>query len=185
MGHAGQHRCTHRSYGRTKKVMLKKKEGPAKTRKVAKLRKSITPGTVLILLAGRFRGKRCVFVKQLEGGLLLVTGPYAVNGIPLRRVHQRYCIATSLKVDLKESNYSSVTDEYFKREGDKKKKKAKKDESTFFAQETEKKGMSEEKKEGEAKMNEDLVKSLGETEKLYLKALFSLSEKMYPHELKF
>mmetsp|Transcript_25228 Transcript_25228/g.80163 ORF Transcript_25228/g.80163 Transcript_25228/m.80163 type:complete len:518 (+) Transcript_25228:37-1590(+) len=67
----------------------------------------------------------------------------------------------------------------------KKKKKAKKDESTFFAQETEKKGMSEEKKEGEAKMNEDLVKSLGETEKLYLKALFSLSEKMYPHELKF
>mmetsp|Transcript_97713 Transcript_97713/g.291837 ORF Transcript_97713/g.291837 Transcript_97713/m.291837 type:complete len:185 (-) Transcript_97713:66-620(-) len=184
MGHAGQHRCTHRSYGRTKKkITVKKATGKAKP--TAKLRKSITPGTVLILLAGRFRGKRCVFLKQLESGLLLVTGPYAVNGIPLRRVHQRYCIATSHKVDISGTDYSSVSDAYFKREDSDKKKKAKKTESTFFAAETEKKGKSEEKKEGEKKMEASVVDKLSDTEKLYLKALFSLSEKMYPHELKF
>ena len=98
--------------------------------KSTKLRKGLVPGSVLILLSGRFRGKRVVFLKQLPSGLLLVTGPYKINGVPLKRVNQTYTLSTSTKVDFKGVDVSKVEDALFKKE-----KQAKKaGEEKFFAE---------------------------------------------------
>merc|ERR1712028_193193 len=90
-----------------------------------------------ILLAGRFRGRRVVFLKQLESGLLLVTGPFAVNGVPLRRVNQRFCIATSTKV--KVGDAKDVSDAFLA-------KSVKKNATGFFSSDTPKEALSDKKK---------------------------------------
>ena len=61
-----------------------------------------------------------------------MTGPFKVNGVPLRRVNARYVIATSVKVDLNGVDSKIVEkvseDGYFTRE----KSKEKDGEEAFF-----------------------------------------------------
>merc|ERR1712094_124334 len=86
------------------------------TSKQTKLRKSIQAGTVVIMLAGHFKGCRAVVLKQLDSGLLLVTGPYKLNGVPLRRVPQSYVIGTQTTVDVSGVKLpAEVNDDLFKK----------------------------------------------------------------------
>merc|ERR1711988_1848842 len=150
---------------------------------ITKLRKSITPGTVLILLSGRFRGRRVVFLKQLPSGLLLVTGPYAVNGVPLRRVNQAYVIATSTKVDVSKVSADKFEDSYFGKPKAAKSLKKKKKEEDFFAESAEPTEISEEKKADQAAV--DGAVTCDAMMSKYLKARFTLSKRDAPHKMIF
>merc|ERR1712160_43278 len=154
----------------------------AASRGVAKLKKSIKPGSVLIMLGGRFRGKRVIFLKQLSSGLLLVTGPYQVNGVPLRRVNQAYCIATSASVDVAKADVKAIDDAFFART---KKPKTKKDE--FMEDAEEKPELKPERVAAQKAIDAALVPVIKKTPLMdgYLKTLFSLSKCDVPHKMQF
>ncbi|KMS94364.1 hypothetical protein BVRB_022150, partial [Beta vulgaris subsp. vulgaris] len=147
-----------------------------------KLRSTITPGTVLIILAGRFKGKRVVFVKQLASGLLLVTGPYQVNGVPLRRVSQAYVIATSTKVDISGVDAASIDDAFFAKE-----ESAKKQSEEFFGTEKEEKKVSQKRKDAQNQVDSAIITAMGKNSimRSYLKTHFSLTKGQFPHLMKF
>ena len=153
----------------------------------AKLRSSLTCGTVCILLAGRHRGKRVVFLKQLPSGLLLVTGPYKINGCPCRRVDQTYVIATSTKIDATAAAAaaSDLDNEsaWFKRSDS-----SKDDEAEFLnAGKTPERVINADFKAIQKKVDAALMPAIKAVKDLrsYLNAKFSLSKGDRPHEMVF
>merc|ERR1712242_127448 len=160
---------------------------------VRKVRASLAPGTVAIVLAGVHKGKRVVVLKQLGTGLLLVSGPYALNGCPLRRVNQRYLLATKTKVDVSGVAIPDhVNDAYFKRAAAAKKAAAaagKKDGDIFEAKKESYKP-SEQRKADQQTVDKSLMEALkkhadAKLLKQYLRTGFGLSKGEYPHKMVF
>ncbi|KAK2873527.1 hypothetical protein FQN49_002285 [Arthroderma sp. PD_2] len=154
----------------------------------AKPRASLQPGTILILLAGRFRGKRVVLLKHLPQGVLLVTGPYKLNGVPLRRVNARYVIATSASVKLTgldEKTLEKVSQPGYFTAG---KSTEKKGEEAFFKQgeKVEKKKITSERATDQKAVDQALLSTIKKEEFLdsYLASSFSLRKGDRPHEMK-
>ncbi|CDJ38045.1 60S ribosomal protein L6, putative [Eimeria tenella] len=166
----------------------------AQGRSSSKLRSSITPGTVLILLSSGFRGKRVVCLQQQQpSGLLLVTGPFAVNGVPLRRVNPRYVIATSSKINISEVDLSGVQQEMFVRSSSEKRAQRKlrsKDDTSLFVQQDaaqQQQQLPEARKLLQQQIDKPILAALNKDPllKQYLKTRFTLRANMAPHAMKF
>jgi len=154
-------------------------------------RASITPGTILVLLAGRHRGRRVVFLKQLESGLLLVTGPYKLNSCPLRRIHQNFVIATSTKVDISTVKLADqLKDSLFTKQKVPRSKGNTAKGGDLFEEKRPEYVPSDEKKKLQVDIDKQLLAAIqksadAEILKDYLKKPFGLNSRMYPHALKF
>lgn len=150
----------------------------------------VEPGRVLILLAGRHKGKRVVVLKTLPSGLVLVTGPHCINGVPLRRMHQMFTIVTSTKLDLSGVKLpEGLNDAYFSKA--KKAKKSKKgDNADIFDTKTETFKPDDSRKKDQIDVDKQIVALIRKSSDKnillkYLGAFFQLRKGVYPHELSF
>jgi large subunit ribosomal protein L6e len=116
--------------------------------------------------------------------LYCTIGPYGVNGVPLKRVNQKYVIATSTSVDLTGVDVSKIDDDFFAREV-----RAKKEgEEGFFAG-ADARGTvtSDARKAAQTKVDAALSANVNKVPMLesYLQAKFTLSNNDKPHLMKF
>jgi len=171
---------------RTKRI--KEKTRRSVNSHIRRLRPSLTPGTVLIILVGPHKGKRVVFLKQLSSGLLMVTGPYKYNGYPLRRINQNYVIGTSTKIDLSGIQIpENLTDDYFRRC---KKHNKKSTDADIFSSKKQEYEVSEQRKTDQKIVDDLLCSAIKKRDdkaflKQYLKNVFFLRKNEFPHNMIF
>lgn len=153
-----------------------------------KFRASLKPGAIVILLAGLHKGKRAVLLKNMASGLLLVSGPFTLNGVPLRRIHPNYVVATSTQIDMSDVKLPAhINDRYFKRV---KAKKAKKGDGEIFAAKKEMYKPSEQRKTDQKDLDKQVLRAIKKHEhgtllRKYLCTMFALRSSQYPHRMKF
>lgn len=160
-----------------------------------KFKKGLEPGRVLIILAGKHRGKRVVLLKTLKSGLLLVSGPFKLNGCPLKRMHQKFVIVTRTKIPFDGVKVPKhLNDRYFKsKKVTSSKGKKTKQGGNIFAKGKKTTSNKPNRVRGEDQRTVDkqvltaIKEKMGDKKTIlaYLGSFFFLRNHMYPHKLKF
>ena len=154
-----------------------------KAPKASHISAPLTPGQIVIILSGRFRGRRVVYLKKLESNLLLVTGPYKYNGVSLKRVNAAYVLPTNTKLNINAEIAKNVNDKFFDRVDIERTK-----EEDFFEDKQKKKGrISEDKKKLQTEVDTEVKKAVDAVPmmKEYLRNRFALKNGDKPHLMKF
>ena len=154
-----------------------------KALKASHISAPLTPSQVVIILSGRFRGRRVVYLKKLESNLLLVTGPYKYNGVPLKRVNAAYVLPTNTKLNINAEIAKNINDKFFDRVDIERTK-----EEDFFEDKEKKKGrISEDKKKLQTEVDAEVKKAVDGVPmmKEYLRNRFALKNGDKPHLMKF
>ena len=143
----------------------------------------LTPGQVVIILSGRFRGRRVVYLKKLESNLLLVTGPYKYNGVPLKRVNAAYVLPTNTKLNVNAEAAKDVKDDFFKKVEISREKQ----EDFFEDAKKKKERITEDRKKMQNDVDTAVKKAVDEVPmmKEYLRNRFALKNGDKPHLMKF
>lgn len=121
-------------------------------------------------------------------GLLLVTGPFKLNGCPLRRVNQSLVIATKTRLQLNDADLPErLTDDYFRRA---KKARRSRDSDDIYQKADTRYQLTEERKEDQKTVDRAVMAAIsqhkdGKALKGYLRNLFSLKSGEHPHAMQF
>lgn len=148
-------------------------------------------------MGGAHRGKHAVVLKVLDSGLLLVTGPHKINGLPLRRVHQMFTIVTSTKIDLSNLNLPAELqkDSYFRRPSERKTRGARgaktaENDANIFSKRRVDYQLTQSRKDDQIKVDKQVLEAIKKHPERqflvpYLASHFYLKNKQYPHKMKF
>merc|ERR1712024_365361 len=121
---------------------------------------------------------------------ILVAGPFKINGCPLRRVNQRFVVATSTSIDLSGAKLPEKIDDAYFRRARKEKKGAAKKEGDIFEAKKESYKASDERKQDQVDVDKLVLAAIkknkdGAVLKQYLRHNFALSKGQYPHKMAF
>ena len=121
---------------------------------------------------------------MVNSGLLLITGPYQLNGVPLRRVHAKSVIKTETVVEIPQGFQipENINDSYFSQP-----KVKRKNIGEILEEKADSQKIEDERKKIQKDIDSNLLSSISVVPYLkdYLKQRFSLSKSQLPHKLLF